>query len=283
MEIPGLADGLAKVSMEAKEEAMEPGEAGPKPMDAVREFELWTTSWAKDGHCLLCNKALTDAHLMTEARCSRMRNHVAAVPCRVTGPSARTTTASSDWRPTLPPPAQKRSDPAPHEAERLLAAQITSSKLGQELAEMMRKEDESAQLSPQGHVKEESTAAASSSQGPEDRFDPGAEAATGKGRPLVPRQGVKINAPKVGLLKAIAKADSQSWEGLTQAIQSSKESGSVKASLMEDLERLASQRKVAADATLSDVMLQTTGVKELEKTDDEYLRALEPWMPRGTT
>ena len=252
--------------------------------------------WSRDGKCLLCNAYLTDAHLMTENHCKRMRRHVADNPGLAPGSRGKKAEAArrqeegktgpssgAEWKPTLSP-LPRRPDPTEEEARALVAAQVTSSNLAQDLAALMRieaaitrppsedppeevKGEEPGGLSVEGvrDVKEEK---------PEGRFGPGEES-SGSTRRLVPKSGVKINAPKVGLLKAIASADTKSWEGLQRALESSPGTGTVKSQLVQDLERIAGQRKSASQAVTAEVFKQAQRVKELEERDTEYLKALD--------
>ncbi|CAE7689640.1 unnamed protein product [Symbiodinium sp. CCMP2592] len=94
-------------------------------------------------------------------------------------------------------------------------------------------------------------------------------------RPLVPRTGIRLTAPKVGLLRAISDADTRNWKSLSAALKEAAGDGGTKAQLVLDLERLASQRKDASRGAKGLLEDKVRDLKALETSDSAYLKELD--------
>ncbi|CAE7617473.1 kptA [Symbiodinium sp. CCMP2592] len=94
-------------------------------------------------------------------------------------------------------------------------------------------------------------------------------------RPLVPRTGIRLTAPKVGLLRAISDADTRNWKSLSAALKEAAGEGGTKAQLLLDLERLATQRGDASREVKGLLEEKVRNLKALETSDAAYLKELD--------
>ena len=114
----------------------------------------------------------------------------------------------------------------------------------------------------------------------EARFEPGPESslpqkteavmtqteAARVGRPL------RLGTAKVRLLQELARADTANWKSLTRALEEAEGSGREKAELVDDLGRLADQRRQAAAATSEALQAEVEGSANSRKRTEPTCR-----------
>ena len=175
--------------------------------------------------------------------------------------------SASSWRPTLRRETEAGLARRPTLEEvaslpKYKAAAKSKEPVGLPLQEVKRGDD-SEDDSPIGLPK---------SYKPDGRVEP---ISGPRDRNFVPASGLKLGSAKVKLLQAISEADSANFESLQQTLTQVKEEGREGTPLASDLERLARQRKEAAEGIQEALETEKKRVVKIQEGEEQYLQTVD--------